>query len=215
MLVRHAGTGTGRRGAVTLAALGAGVLLLGVALFVAITTRGREPTLAGTDLGERAAPDFVLTDYQGQVVRLSDFRGKAVVLTFIYTNCPDVCPLTAGTLRATYDLLPTSMRTEVALLAITVDPERDTPEALRAFSATHGLDDNPNWFALGGDRIRLEPIWASYGVYPGPDWTTPGVDRMGHTDAIFLIDTNGKLRVLLRSEVTPQVLADNLEALLA
>lgn len=193
---------------------GGSALLALVALLAARLALGSDdPALAGTDLGERPAPGFTLTDQRGQTVRLSDFRGKAVVLTFIYTSCPDVCPIIARTLQMAHELLPKDVRDEVVLLASTVDPERDTREALQVFSATHDLAGNPNWFTLGGDRPTLEPVWAAYGIYAGPNWSTPDAGGPGHTDAIYLIDSDGRERVLLHAGVAPQVLADNLEAL--
>lgn len=186
-----------------------------------------EPELIGTDLGGSPAPDFTLTDYRGQAIRLSDFRGKVVVLTFIYTSCPDVCPILARNLSAAYEQLSDENRDDVVLVAITVDPEQDTPEALRAFSAQHGLADNPAWYALRGDSANLERVWHAYGIYPGTDPATPAHEHSaeqspeatapgggeGHTDAIYLIDPEGRERVLMRSSIDPDSLTYNLEIL--
>ncbi len=198
-----------------LPSLTVGVLLLTlVSLLAARVTQGRDdPALVGTDLGKKPAPDFTLTDQRGQTVSLRDFRGKAVVLTFIYTNCPDVCPVIARTLRTAHEMLPENARDDVVLLAVTLDPEHDTEEALQDFSATHKLAENPNWFALRADRATLEPVWAAYGIHPGPNWSTPEAHGPGHTDAIYLIDAEGRERVFLRAGIPPQVLADNLVAL--
>jgi protein SCO1/2 len=200
-----------------LPSLAVGVLLLTlVSLLAARLALGSgEPELVGTDLGGKPAPGFTLTDHRGQTVSLSDFRGEAVVLTFIYTNCPDVCPVIARTLQTAHEMLPEDTRDQVALLAVTIDPERDTEEALRAFSAAHNLAGNPNWFALRADRATLEPIWEAYGIHPGPNWSTPEAGGPGHTDAIYLIDAEGRERVFLRVGVAPRVLADNLEALVS
>ena len=118
--------------------IAAGVVLFAAALFVTGVLGGRAP-LTGTDLGKQPAPDFVLTDHRGQPVRLSDFRGKAVVLSFIYTACPDVCPFLAENLRTAYEILPEEARDDVALVAVTLDPARDTQQALQHFIWNKGL----------------------------------------------------------------------------
>ena len=198
----------------------AGVILVTSGLLVTRALGGRS-TLIGTDLGKQPAPEFTLTDQRGQTVRLGDFRGKAVALTFIYTNCPDVCPIIAGNFRVAYELLPEEARDEVALLAVSLDPARDTRQALQEFSAVHGLADNPNWFALRGDAATLAQVGRDYGVYPGTSEATPesggtptAGGGVGHTDAIYLIDREGRERVFLRSSATPRQIAANLTALL-
>lgn len=191
---------------------------------------GGEPELAGTDLQEYDSPDFSLIDQRGEPVRMDDLRGRAVALTFIYTQCTDVCPLIASTMRLAYDQLAPDIRDRVAFVSITVDPERDTPEALRAFSARYGLADNPNWFALTGDRSDLAPVWRDYGIEPGDflheedhqgahdslqhserELATP--EMLSHTDAIYFIDPEGRQRTLLRGDATPDAIASNLRAL--
>lgn len=143
-----------------------------------------------------------------------------MALTFIYTHCPDICPLVAENLRVALEFLPESSREDAALLAVTLDPARDTRPALQTFTATHRLADTPNWFALRGDEATLGQVWRDYGIFPGrsaapADGGTPvagGVE--GHTDAIYLIDPQGRERVFLRSSASPQVIASNLAALL-
>ena len=193
-----------------------------VALFALVMLRSSgEPALAGTELDGRPAPGFTLTDYRGQTVSLSDFRGKVVVLTFVYTNCSDVCPVIARNLQTAYEQLPEERQDDVAIIAITVDPERDTPHALQVFSERHGLDDNPSWYALRGDPGTLEQVWQAYGIYPGAMLATPthgagtpeASGGQGHTDAIFVIDPDGRQRALLRGYFEPAAVAHNIEAL--
>jgi protein SCO1/2 len=200
---------------------GAGILLGAAVLLVVFVVSRSAPALSGTTLDGRAAPDFTLIDQHGRTVSLRDFRGKAVALTFIYTHCPDVCPLTAENLRTAYELLPEAARDDVALVAITLDPARDTQQALQQFSATHGLADNPHWFALRGDPKALSQIWDDYGIYPGVILATPEGTSMpalgggeGHTDGLYIIDPEGRERAFLRSSATPLDIAGNLVALL-
>jgi protein SCO1/2 len=192
-------------------------LLVVSVLLLIVTACGGSTSLTGTDLEKQPAPDFTLTDYRGSSVTLSELRGKAVVLTFIYTNCPDICPLTAENLRLAYEQLSEKARERVAMIAITVDPERDTPDELRNFSVIHGLDDNPNWYAVRGERTDLQPVWANYAVDPGRvlEHRDNAVDPalLAHTDAVYVIDRDGNERVLMRSNLDPDDLANNLKTL--
>lgn len=199
--------------------------LLGTMMMGAIALAGCSTSsttkLTGTELNGAPAPDFALTDAQGATVRLSDFRGRAVALSFIFTTCPDICPLIASQMRAAYDLLPEATRDAVVFLGVSVDPERDTPAALRDFSARFGLDEVPGWHALTGSRPELEAVWAAYGIdavaiaeeVNAHGTGQRGVARVRHTDAIYVIDASGKQRVLLRSNADPADLAANLKAL--
>ena len=164
-------------------------------------------TLAGTDLGATDAPDFTLTDgMTGRAVTLSTQRGQVVALTFLYTNCPDVCPLTATRFRAAQAELQADAG-RVTFIAVSVDPDRDTPQAVQTFSATHGLASN--WFYLVGGRAQLSPVWAAYGI-----GVQAGSGTVTHNDAVYLIDKSGRERVLLHSEDLAADLANDLRALL-
>jgi protein SCO1 len=165
------------------------------------------PTLAGTDLGATDAPDFTLTDgVNGHAVTLSAQRGQVVALTFLYTTCPDVCPLTATRFRAAQTELQGDSR-RVTFIAVSVDPDRDTPTAVQVFSAAHGLASN--WYYLVGGRAQLSPVWAAYGI-----GVQPGSSTVTHNDAVYLIDARGRERVLLHSEDLARDLTNDLRALL-
>jgi len=164
-------------------------------------------TLAGTDLGATNAPDFTLTDgLSGRAITLSGQRGQVVVLTFLYTNCPDVCPLTATRFHAAQTELQGDTA-RVTFIAVSVDPDRDTPQAVQTFSAAHGLASN--WFYLVGGRAQLSPVWASYGI-----GVQAGSATVTHNDAVYLIDKSGRERVLLHSEDLATDLTNDLRALL-
>lgn len=169
------------------------VLAVGViaALGLAVTARDQLRTPIGTDLGGDAAPDFTLTDQFGNQMSLAEQRGKLVVLTFLYTHCPDICPLTAARLRQVYAELGTDAE-EVSFLAVSVDPERDTTQAAYAFSERFGMLDR--WSYLIGTRQELEPVWKAYyiGVLPDPAQH----DQVMHTAPIYLIDRDGRRQVL-------------------
>ena len=163
--------------------------------------------LAGTELGATDAPDFTLTDgVSGRAVTLSAHRGQVVALTFLYTTCPDVCPLTATRFRAAQAELQGDA-SRVTFIAVSVDPDRDTPKAVQDFSTAHGLA--ANWFYLVGGRAQLSPVWNAYGI-----GVQAGSTTVTHNDAVYLIDARGRERVLLHSEDLARDLTNDLRALL-
>lgn len=164
--------------------------------------------LSGTDLGAQPAPEITLTDgLTGRTVSLSGLRGNVVALAFLYTRCPDICPLTAEQFRQAQQQLGTDAD-RVRFVAVSVDPEGDTPASVRDFSASHRLERN--WHYLIGPRQALAPVWSAYGVRSEPDPS----GLVGHTDAIYLIDTKGNARVLLHTEDGAETLAKDLRLLL-
>lgn len=97
---------------------------------------------------DKPAPDFTLRDADGRIVRLADLRGKVVILHFIYTSCPDVCPLHAERIAEIQAMVnDTPMKDRVRFVTITTDPSNDTPEVLREYGVSHGLDP-VNWLLL-------------------------------------------------------------------
>jgi protein SCO1 len=201
-----------RRTAV-IAALAGGAILTGC--------NGKKTRLIGTDLGGIAAPDFTLTDQADQTVRLSGQKGKAVVVCFIYTSCPDICPIIAASLHQAYIMLKPATQAKVALLAVSVDPLRDTPDALRRFTGEHSFTGVAAWHALYSDPATLASVWSAYGIDPGVIQKEVNRDLSGgmapltqsHTDAIYVIDPAGKERVLLHSDFLPADMAKDLEML--
>ena len=184
-------------------------MVLALALALAVGACAARAPVAGTDLGGGPAPDFALQDaLTGQSLALTSLRGKAVVLTFLYTQCPDSCPLTAELLRATQGALGADAA-RVELVAVSVDPDRDTPQAVRAFTDAHRL--TTSWHYLIGRREQLAPVWSAYGVRAEPD---QGASTVTHSDALFLIDPEGRERYLLHTDAGPDALAAALRATL-
>jgi protein SCO1/2 len=206
VFVKRISQSAGRMAAIALVAL-----LLGGCI-------GSGGKLVGTNLDKTPAPDFTLTDQNNASVSLSQFRGQAVVLTFIYTHCPDVCPATAELLRVSWQALSAKDRQQVALLAVTVDPTRDTDQALQNFSHVHGLDQVPTWHALRGDQSTLQSVWSAYGIdaiaiQNHEDGVSAAPPNPIHTDAIYVIDPKGQERVLLSSTTSAKDLIHNLQTL--
>ncbi len=168
-----------------------------------------EDRLYGTELQKNAAPDFTLTDaVTGKSLTLSSLRRSTVAMAFLFTRCPDVCPLTAGQFRATQRSLGDDA-SKVVFVAVSVDPEGDTPAAVRAFSELHDLQDR--WHYLIGPRQQLEAVWALYGVGA---FASPGARAVEHNDAIYLIDGRGRERAILHSSDPANWLLDDLRALI-
>jgi protein SCO1 len=156
------------------------------------------------------APAFTLTDHRGHEASLGDFRGRAVLLFFGFTNCPDVCPLTLARLgRAVEEMGRRGNDTQILL--VTVDPARDTPEALDAYVRQFG----PNVTGLTGDSETLGAMRSAYGVFAAmhADHQT-GQEMVMHTDAVFGIDRRGRLRVLLHADGPEAQLQADIRALL-
>jgi protein SCO1 len=170
--------------------------------------------LQGTDLGNTQAPDFHLVDHHGKPVALTQFKGMPVVVTFFYTHCPDFCPLAATKIHSSLVGLGEEAQ-HVAILAVSVDPQHDTPASALSFSQAHELEGYANYHYLLGSRPALTPVWQSYAV-EGISATAQVEDMktMGHTSVLYLIDHQGRERVLLNSDFTPSQLTANLKVLL-
>ena len=168
-----------------------------------------EDHLLGTELEKNVAPDFTLTDgVSGKSLMLSSLRKNTVALAFLYTRCPDVCPLTAGQFRAAQRSLGDDA-SKVDFVAVSVDPEGDTPAAVREFSSLHDLTER--WHYLIGPRPQLEAVWALYGI---GSFTSSGARAVEHNDAIYLIDGRGRERAILHSSDPTNWLLDDLRALI-
>ena len=166
------------------------------------------PHFDGATLKNPAAPpDFTLRDQHGKRVHLAGLRGRVVAHTFLYTHCPDVCPLTAANLNAAARLAG-KRRGNVEILAVSVDPAGDTPAAVTRFVRERAL--GPRFHYLTGKRTTLAPIWRAYRVAA----VARGSDQVDHTLYTLLIDRTGKSRVLFDSLATPAKVAHDMRLLL-
>lgn len=148
-----------------------------------------------------AVPDFALTNQRNETVKLSDFRGRPVVIDFIYTRCPlpDVCPR----LSANMARLQKRFAGRVSLLSITIDPEFDTPAVLTEYARRWHADPK-NWLFLTGTPEQIRAVAGNFGlVY----WVEEGL--ITHTAATAVIDGEGTLKALLEgASFTSQQLLD-------
>lgn len=192
------------------------VILVGAGIWV----RGRlaaPPALEGAVLTPPVrAFDFVLPDQYGRTFSLAALRGKVVALTFLYTHCPDYCPLIAEQLGTVHAQLG-NVSDRVAFVAVSVDPTGDTEEAVRGFLAAHHVAGVLTY--LRGTRDQLRPVWAHYfvasdagGAAASASGSAPA-QPINHTTIIYVIDPQGQVRVFLPANFDPKDLLTDLRAL--
>jgi protein SCO1/2 len=178
-------------------------------VLAASAAAGSGPAFVGPTISHpQVAPGFALNDQNGKIVRLSGERGKVVLITFLYTHCPDLCPLTASNLNTALGLLG-RQRAHVAVLAISVDPKGDTPASVTKFVKEHGL--RPQFHYLTGSKAALERIWRIYNVTP----VSPGAPNPDHTLYTLVLDRTGTTRVLFDATAQPAAVAHDVKLLLA
>lgn len=185
------------------------LLTMAVVLGALIFYRPSHPAFRLTPLDPpRESFNFTLKDQFGKKVSLADLHGKVVVLTFLYTYCPDICPLITQKLHETHRLLGSNAARAV-FLVVTVDPERDTVKQLYDYSRQFDMLDK--WHFLTGSLDELILIWVYYWV------GKVGKDEKGnvmHQAPLHIIDPQGKIRVVSGQTFRPAELAHDIEVLL-
>lgn len=136
------------------------------------------------------APGFALTDQHGKRVALKDLRGKVLAITFIFASCADTCPLLTATMVGLQDRLGAAFGPDIQFVSITVDPERDTPEALKRYAEAHRAKP-AGWFFLTGTPAEIRDVASRYGVY----LRKTARREVDHTFLTSLVDRGGTLRV--------------------
>ena len=183
--------------------------VLAVAALAACSAGG--PAFQASDVtGSSFGREFSLKDPDGKVRTLADFRGKAVVVFFGYTQCPDVCPTTLATLaQAMKELGPDADRVQV--LFVTVDPERDTPDLLAKYVPSF----DPRFLGLWGDADATARTAKEFKVlYQKVPGATPGSYTMDHSAGSYVFDPKGRLRLFVSNGQGPAVFAHDLRELL-
>jgi protein SCO1 len=170
-----------------------------------------KPQFKAVDItGAEYGKDFALPDTEGRMRSIKDFQGKAVVVFFGYTQCPDACPTTMAEIGEAKKMLGPDGG-KVQGVFITVDPERDTPELLKAYVANFG----PDMVALRGNAAQTAAVAKEFKVfYKRVDSKAPGSYLMEHTASSYVFDPQGRLRLYSRYGSGTQALADDLKLLL-
>jgi protein SCO1/2 len=149
---------------------------------------GGGPTLAGAAQASEPAPDFALVDQDGAPRTLSELRGKAVLLDFIFTHCTGPCPILTSSHVTLQRSLAPELRARSAFVSISLDPVRDTPEALRQYARRRGAELDHWWF-LTGPAADVQDVVRRYGV--GTAREPEG--ELQHLVVSFLIDPQGRI----------------------
>jgi len=174
-------------------------------LLAALAACNAGPAFKSTDItGVDYGKSLELIDHNGRPRHLEDFRGKAVVLFFGYTHCPDVCPTTlANAAQALKALGPEADRVQV--LFVTLDPERDTRDVLAKYVTAF----DPRFLGLYGDAEATKRAAKEFKIYyeKRPE-SAPGSYSMDHSSQTYVVDPQGRLRLLVR----PERIADDLPA---
>lgn len=167
------------------------------------TSHGRDGWFGSYQENPRPAFDFSLRDADGNRVRLSDFRGKALLVAFGFTSCPSICPATLANLSAAVQQLPADLRDKVRVVFISVDPARDTPQKLREYAAFFGTGIIP----LTGSDGEIATAAKGFGAFFRKAPPAPGAEdnyMVDHSTYVHLIDPDGRFAVLYRFEQLPE-----------
>jgi protein SCO1 len=179
--------------------------------FAAVACGPEAPKFMASDVtGTTFGRNFQLIDHTGKPRTLADFHGKAVVLFFGYTQCPDVCPTTLAELAEAMKRLGADAD-RVQVLFVTVDPERDTPDLLSKYVPAF----DPHFVGLYGDADATARAAKEFKVlYQKQPGRTPGTYTVDHSAGTFIFDPNGKLRVYVGYGQGADVFAHDIRELL-
>ena len=185
-------------------------MLLGVAGLLNACS-GEKPQFASIDItGADYARDFALTDHNGQPRSIKDFQGKVVVVFFGYTQCPDVCPTSMAELAEIKKLLGSDGE-RLQGLFVTVDPERDTQEVLKAYMGNF----DPTFLALRPELDKLPQVARDFKIfYKKVEGKTPGSYTLDHSAGSYIFDPQGRVRLYSRYGSGAAALASDIRLLI-
>ena len=173
---------------------GVGVVLLALSLFISEPQAHIPLPPKKGEVGRRetnvAAPSFALIDQAGKKFYFKPASGQVVLVTFVYTTCPDVCPLFSAHFAAIQRALDEDKRENYLLLSISTDPKRDTPAKLNAYANAFKADMR-HWRFLTGSQRDVAEVWKNFGV----SVKDHGNGQIQHTNLTTLIDVKGMRRV--------------------
>ncbi|MDM7948541.1 SCO family protein [Hydrogenophaga sp.] len=187
-------------------------LLAGAAALALSACGETKVPFTGIDItGADYATGFSLTDHNGQPRTLADFKGKAVVIFFGFTQCPDVCPTSMTEMAQVKQMLGADGERFQGLF-VSIDPERDTPEIMKAYMAAF----DPTFLALYAKPEELPEVAKSFKIYyKKVVGSSPETYTMDHSAGSYVYDPQGRVRLYHRYGTGAQALADDLKKLLA
>ncbi len=170
-----------------------------------------KPQFTSIDItGADYAKDFALADHNGQVRSIKDFAGKVVVVFFGFTQCPDVCPTSMAELAEIKKMLGADGE-RLQGLFVSLDPERDTPEVLKAYMANF----DPSFLALRPEPDKLPQVAKDFKIfYKKVDGKTPGSYTLDHSAGSYVFDPQGRVRLYSRYGTGAPALAADVKLLL-
>lgn len=157
------------------------------------------------------APPLALRNYLGQPVNIDSYRGKVVLVTFLYTTCPDICPLIASDLRVALNEMGPREAAKVQVIAVSVDPRVDTPRSVAAFLARHGMTGRMQY--LIGSARELGRVWKAWGVGSEQDAEQP--QFVNHTGIVYGITASGKRLTMYFASFQPSEIVHDVPLLAA
>jgi protein SCO1/2 len=181
-------------------------------VFAAACSRQAAESFKTTDItGAPYGRRLALTDHTGKPRNLEDFKGKAVVLFFGYAQCPDVCPTTLALLKDVKERLgPDGGKVQV--LFVTVDPERDTQQVLAAYVQSFG----PDFVGLYGDLEATQQAAKEFKIHFAKSaGATPTSYTVDHSSAVYILDTQGRLRLFAKPDTPVDAYVHDIKLLLA
>lgn len=158
----------------------------------------------------KVAPPIVLRNYLGQPVNLASYHGKAVLVTFLYVHCPDVCPAIASGLRVVRQDLGKEAA-KVQVIAVSVDPRGDTPSSVKRFLAQRRMIGGMQY--LIGSASRLAKVWSAWNVGSQKDSTDP--EFVAHTALVYGVSGSGKLMTIYPANFKPSDIVHDVPKLAA
>ncbi len=148
-------------------------------------------------------PPLSLRNYKGERINVAQYKGKAVLVTFLYTKCPDVCPLIASNLGVALNAMGSQKASKVQVIAVSVDPRGDTPKAVAVFLKRHGVAGRMQY--LIGSPHELGRVWKAWGV--GSERDTQSPELVNHDGLVYGVSAQGKVTTLYAANFTPREIA--------
>jgi protein SCO1/2 len=158
-----------------------------------------------------AAPPLALRDYLGRPVNIDSYKGKVVLVTFIYTHCPDVCPLITSNLRVAQNLMGPKTASKAQIIVVSVDPKGDTPKTVANFLALHEMTGRMQY--LIGSAKELGSVWQAWGVGAERDAGNPNL--VEHSGLVYGITGSGKRLSIYAANFKPDEIAHDVPLLAA
>jgi protein SCO1/2 len=144
-------------------------------------------------------PPLALRNYTGERINVAEYRGKAVLVTFLYTHCPDQCPLIAANLGVALNLMGPAKASKVQVIAVSVDPRGDTSKSIAKFLKSHGVMGRMQY--LVGSKRKLAKVWKAWGVGSERDASNP--ELINHSGLVYGVSAQGKLTTLYAANFKP------------